>query len=183
MKPFNLEGCLARKKVVNIYGVEYKFCEWVGDYIFGRINGLLTKHSVKGVSQWGDGTLFMAEDIKKIDWTRFQKDTLFDFSSGLQRYFAFARETGERYFFPDGRTSMSCCNMAVIVSDEATLSKNNPWIVWMGGECPIPDGVEFEYMTRDGDKAKFKYSWLPVETGGSIIAYRLTGNIMDGWEL
>jgi len=63
------------------------------------------------------------------------------------------------------------------------------FIYWPGGECPIPDGLEFEYIVRASStyrsltREASDHKWNHVCAGGDIIAYRLTGGVMEGWEL
>lgn len=63
------------------------------------------------------------------------------------------------------------------------------FIYWPGGECPVPDGLEFEYIVRAGVthsnelRLASSHGWNHICVGGDIIAYRLTGGVMEGWEL
>ena len=70
-----------------------------------------------------------------------------------------------------------------------TIAPDQPWTVWLGGECPIPDGLEFEVMWR-GDSAVDTFEcdseeliWSHKKYDGDIISYRLTGRVLDGWVL
>lgn len=52
------------------------------------------------------------------------------------------------------------------------------WIPWGGGECPLPDGVEFEFKIRNGGmsgrvKHAPMYNWGCHNTSGDIVAYRV----------
>ena len=52
------------------------------------------------------------------------------------------------------------------------------WIPWGGGECPLPDGVEFEFKIRDGGmsgrvKHAPMYNWGCHNSSGDIVAYRV----------
>lgn len=63
---------------------------------------------------------------------------------------------------------------------EAALAKNDGWIEWGGGECPVQEGVLVEVKYRNEKDYHIKcvnragrWSWAHYGTGGDIIAYRL----------
>jgi hypothetical protein len=96
-------------------------------------------------------------------------------------------------YYAEGRTSESGGNCLIYRStpSDIQISPNQPWKIWFGGEYPIPDGVEFEIITRNGNKfncskdIKGTFSWLHNITDKQIeiIAYRLTGKLLDGYKL
>ena len=52
------------------------------------------------------------------------------------------------------------------------------WIPWAGGECPLTDGVEFEFKIRNGGmsgrvKHAPMYNWGCHNSSGDIVAYRV----------
>ena len=52
------------------------------------------------------------------------------------------------------------------------------WVPWAGGECPLTDGVEFEFKIRNGGmsgrvKHAPMYNWGCHNTSGDIVAYRV----------
>lgn len=53
------------------------------------------------------------------------------------------------------------------------------WIEWHGGECPIADGVWFEFRFRDGELSRYarnnapSWDWSDRGIDGDIIAYRI----------
>jgi hypothetical protein len=52
------------------------------------------------------------------------------------------------------------------------------WIPWAGGECPLPDGVEFEFKRRDGLlSGKMRndgcFRWKHLIQPDDIVAYRV----------
>lgn len=60
-----------------------------------------------------------------------------------------------------------------------------PWILWMGGECPVPEGVKVRVILRDGSDCyyvqhicKWKYEARPMTL--DIISYKVIG-LEDGW--
>ena len=67
------------------------------------------------------------------------------------------------------------------------IATEQPWTVWLGGECPVPEGLEVEILFRDGVKVlrgnAIKIRWSHVWHHCDIIAYRLTGRVLDGWVL
>lgn len=64
------------------------------------------------------------------------------------------------------------------------MNKNDGWIEWGGGECPIElPRQEVEYLTRLGNKhitPACDLRWYHEGKGGDIIAYRVIEN--DGRE-
>jgi len=60
--------------------------------------------------------------------------------------------------------------------------RENAWIEWKGGECPVDDGQEIEVRFRYGAEAyigdratTFDWSHEPADPEQDIIAYRLSG--------
>lgn len=51
------------------------------------------------------------------------------------------------------------------------------WIPWEGGECPLPDGVTFEFKRRDGLASKMIndgcFRWKHLAQPDDILAYRV----------
>lgn len=58
------------------------------------------------------------------------------------------------------------------------------WNTWLGGDCPIPDGFEYEILFRNGDNAKglnaVVLNWEHDCSDFNIIAYRFLRKL-DGW--
>jgi hypothetical protein len=58
--------------------------------------------------------------------------------------------------------------------------------VWLGGGCPIPDGLEFEYIANN----EIGYIITCKENARGLLwthqiiyAYRLTGKLLEGYKL
>jgi hypothetical protein len=130
---------------------------------------------------------------KQIDWSKMPVDTLIIlgiYAGGDKRYFS-SFTSGLVHCYRFGMTSKT----ATSNSDVFTMNPNNvqiapdqPWTIWQGGDCPIPDGLEFEYMINDdpgqvmvGKESASAYLclWHPKV----IYAYRLTGKVLDRWAL
>lgn len=54
------------------------------------------------------------------------------------------------------------------------------WIKWAGGECPIPDGVGFQFKFRDDSQNKgnvhykaTEWDWSDCAADADIVAYRV----------
>ena len=52
------------------------------------------------------------------------------------------------------------------------------WIEWNGGECPVPDGVEFKFKFRDNRESQIRdtasrFRWRHINNSDDIIAYRI----------
>ena len=62
----------------------------------------------------------------------------------------------------------------------------NHWHSWKGGECPFPEGFEFEVRLRDEEVTSSWGRWLYDPEGElehyDIIAFRIIGTA-EGWEL
>ncbi|MHB8914934.1 MAG: hypothetical protein ACYC4K_03880 [Thiobacillus sp.] len=114
-------------------------------------------------------------DTKRIDWSKMPDDVLVT-ADGSRCYLvggmlsAYPKIIADERYPIDGR--------------EIKLAQSQPWVVWFGGECPVPDGVVFDFVDRDGDIERSglgsDYRWDHRESPGDIIAYRITG-IADGW--
>lgn len=56
--------------------------------------------------------------------------------------------------------------------------REEEWIKWGGGECPVPDGTEIEYKMRDDLNPYYRKSseslgWEHINMGGDIVEYRI----------
>jgi hypothetical protein len=116
---------------------------------------------------------------KQVDLGKLPVDTRLLSSNGDKRY----ANKGMRSNFPSWEEP-ECFEWV----DGTTIAPNQPWTVWLGGECPIPDGLEFEYMTHDcprqvmvGEESASAYLYLWCSK--LMYAYRPTGKVFDGWKL
>lgn len=99
-----------------------------------------------------------------------------------------------------GRLDTSCIvfntdgDMCTAIGVTASFIKRpvyNHWNVWLGGDCPIPDGFEYEILFRNGDNTKRDDSavvlnWEHTEERYDIIAYRFIKKLDDWvypWEI
>jgi hypothetical protein len=124
---------------------------------------------------------------KRIDWAKLPVDTILVVNEHIVRYFKEFRD-GKLYCFSGGRTSISDSDHAAILTVvwEVQIAQDQPWTVWQGGACPIPDGLEFEYMVHAypgkviaAEKSPSEYCWSLC----TIYAYRLTGKVLGGYSL
>jgi hypothetical protein len=129
--------------------------------------------------------------VKQVDWSKMPVDTLLITQAGYSRYFRGFMDDKVTYY-AEGRTSESGGNCLIYRStpSDIQISSNQPWKIWFGGEYPIPDGLEFEIITRNGNKFN-----CPNDTKGvywlhdraykhtEVIAYRLTGKLIEGYKL
>jgi hypothetical protein len=70
--------------------------------------------------------------------------------------------------------------------DFTVQTKDPPWIVWFGGECPVPKGTLVDVIYRDGDIANsvpagvalyegfYAEVWTHEGITADIIAYRVS---------
>ncbi|MHB8915370.1 MAG: hypothetical protein ACYC4K_06110 [Thiobacillus sp.] len=127
--------------------------------------------------------------VRGIDWSKMPNDTRV----------IYTRSNGEKssaYIYNGGVTINPGWegNDIFSITDgiKLKLCIDQPWIVWFGGECPVPEGVIVEMVLRSAEimegEANF-FAWdhdaIPGEEEqpqqeGDIIAYRITG-IADGW--
>jgi hypothetical protein len=130
--------------------------------------------------------LRMKSVVKQVDWSKLPVDTILVVNEHIVRYFKELRD-GKLYCFSGGRTSISDSEQAAILTAvwEVQIAQDQPWTIWQGGDCPLPDGLAFEYMIH-GDpgqaivctESASAYLWQPK----LIYAYRLTGKVLDGWK-
>jgi hypothetical protein len=133
----------------------------------------------------------MKSVVKQIDWAKLPVDTLITLglcSENDDRYFS-SFKSGLVHYYQGGTTSKTAeskSDVFTINPGNVQIAPDNPWVVLLGGNCPIPDGLEFEYMTSNdpgriitSTKSASEYIW----TNYSVYAYRLTGKVLDGWTL
>jgi hypothetical protein len=137
--------------------------------------------------------LRMKSVAKRIDWAKLPVDTLITLSldeATANRYFS--SFTNDRVYYYRGgltsRTSGGCLDILTINPSNVQIAPDQPWTVWLGGACPIPDGLEFEYMTHDcprqvmvGKESASTYLYLWCSK--IMYAYRPTGKVLDGYSL
>lgn len=88
---------------------------------------------------------------------------------------------GFRVDYSDLTTRELGCEEVTREQYEAALAaKNDGWIKWGGGECPVPCGTMVEVKYRDeqpyhikGINAAGEWNWRHDDCNGDIIAYRL----------
>ena len=87
-----------------------------------------------------------------------------------------------------GPVALVCWNkheLTVSVSSfEARITEQKEFTYWGGGACPVPDGLKFEFVWRDGGKSESivptKLRWIHTLASADVIAYRILG-LADGW--
>jgi hypothetical protein len=199
---FNLERAIAGEPIETITGTTVEFIAYrptlkeSSQLIVQIKNDLWTysvngRHYTKAIDCPLD--LRMKSVVKQIDWTKLPFDTLIirSFCTGKsERYFSYF-SGGMVYFYRDGADSKTVQSDAPtptlsISPRNVQISPDQPWTVWQGGGCPLPDGLEFEYMNHSkpeqvmvGAESASAYVWCSKH----IYAYRLTGKVLDGWTL
>jgi hypothetical protein len=135
--------------------------------------------------------LRMKSAVKRIDWTKLPVDTLITLGicTGLdERYFS-SFNSGLVHYYQGGTTSKTAASNSDVFTinpSNVRIAPDQPWTVWLGGACPLPDGLEYEYMIHDepgqvmtNKESASSYSWVHND----IYAYRLTGKVLGGWTL
>jgi hypothetical protein len=136
--------------------------------------------------------LRMKAPLKQIDWTKLPIDTVITLNlctGEANRYFSSFTD-GLVCYYRGGKTSKTITyksDILYIHSKNVKISPDQPWTIWLGGECPIPNGLEFECMIYQepgrallSDGVASMYLWNSTQI---IYAYRLTGKVLDGWVL
>lgn len=150
----------------------------------GTVGGIIYRIATDGRSSHGNIVLEMKPELKQIDWSKLQFDTRLILPNGSK-------------FYADGNGGYSACltwecQSSYPWKDGITIAPEQQWSVWQGGECPLPDGLEFEVITRGGaalliDRGSNQVIWSYAQHGlhsmSEIIAYRLTGKVLEGWTL
>jgi hypothetical protein len=195
MNEFNLERAIAGEPIETVTGNPVELIAYrptaeackqlivqVGtDILMYHANG---RYPSRATNCYFD--LRMKSIVKQIDWTKLPVDTILVVNEHIVRYFKELRD-GKLYCFSGGRTSISDSEQAAILTAvwEVQIAQDQPWTIWQGGDCPLPDGLAFEYMIH-GDpgqaivctESASAYLWQPK----LIYAYRLTGKVLDGWK-
>jgi hypothetical protein len=132
--------------------------------------------------------LRMKHVLRKIDWSDIPEDTVISTPEGDRHIAKCYKNSTLVLTYPKGKSSLTygLRELEEHYKNKCYLVEQQPWTVWQGGECPIPDGLEFEYITHDyprqvmvGKESTGLYVW----TNYSVYAYRLTGRVLDGWTL
>jgi hypothetical protein len=193
---FDLERAIAGDSIETVEGTPVEFiayrptAKWRKQIIVQIGNDIWT-YSVNG--RYNDPgikctyNLRMKSVEKQVDWSKLPVDTRLLSPNGDKRY----ANNGMRSNFPSWEEP-ECFEWV----DGTTISPDQAWIVWHGGDCPIPNGLEYEVIVRYGEcfiptniGCKLQHIWVrskyPHQThiGHEVIAYRLTGRVLSGWKL
>jgi hypothetical protein len=130
--------------------------------------------------------LHMVSQQKQIDWSNIPEDTVISTPEGDRHIAKCSKNSTLVLTYPEGKSSLTygLRELEEHRKDKCYLVEQQPWTIWQGGEYPIPDGLEFEYVVYNkpgqvmvSKESASTYSWWP------IYAYRLTGKVLDGWVL
>jgi hypothetical protein len=134
--------------------------------------------------------LHMKHVLQKIDWSNIPEDTIISTPEGDRHIAKCSKNSTLLLTYPEGKSSFTCGLRELEEHPKAKcyLVEQQPWTVWQGGDCPLPDGLEFEYMTHKepwqvmgGKESASSYLYL---WGTKLIyAYKLTGKVLSGWTL
>lgn len=128
--------------------------------------------------QWPDGTIAITQDKDKAinqyataDGLETNERGTWKYSASWQTYMRLSHE--ELCLASDWAT-------AIITREQyeaALAAKNDGWIEWAGGECPVDTKTIVDIRLKVGFTYKSchpgDYSWRHAGGGGDIIAYRL----------
>jgi hypothetical protein len=193
---FDLERAIAGDSIETVEGTPVEFiayrpsAKWRKQIIVQIGNDIWT-YSVNG--RYNDPgikctyNLRMKSVEKQVDWSKLPVDTRLLSPNGDKRY----ANNGMRSNFPSWEEPEYFEWV-----DGTTISPDQAWVVWHGGDCPIPDGLEYEVIVRYGEcfiptniGCKLQHIWVhskyPHQThlGHEVIAYRLTGRVLGRWKL
>jgi hypothetical protein len=195
---FNLQRAIAGEPIETMEGVHAEFVAYRPTV---RIDSrVIVQVEDRLIMCREDGNLYgrlgasindlrMKSVVKQIDWAKLPVDTLITLSldeATANRYFS-SFNNGKVYYYRGGmslKTSVDSLDILTINPSNVQIAPDQPWTVWQGGDCPLPDGLGFEYVIHNepgqvmvGAESASAYSWWP------IYAYRPTGKILDGWKL
>jgi hypothetical protein len=203
---FNLERAIAGETIETVSGTPVEFIAYrptlkeSKQVIVQALDQILT-YDVNGryyMSAEHPNDLRMKPKLKQIDWRKMPVDTVItlDLCAGrVERYFhSFSNWMVRYYYFgATSKTVDSNLDILAISPSNVHISPDQPWTVWLGGDCPIPDGLEYEVITRGGaaplvNRGCYQVTLWPhtqngVHSMSEIIAYRLTGKVLDGYSL
>lgn len=138
--------------------------------------------------------LTMKPKVKKVDWSKMPVDTMINTPHGINHFSHYQDDIVCFFSHGSSFSTYRGDGFAMEHVSKLSLCDSQPWTFWQGGECPIPDGLEFEIVYRIGCTSlvsqwlasKVDWEHHQMDSRGrdsDIIAYRLTGKIMEGWEL
>jgi hypothetical protein len=116
--------------------------------------------------------------MKLIDWSRVPRGTMTNFGELVA-----ISKTGKGQIL-DRFSSKFELELRGIDLSELRITPQARWTYHDGGECPVPDGLTFEHITRagfewDGDDP---CQWEHLSSNSDVIAYRITGvDRAGGW--
>jgi hypothetical protein len=207
MNEFNLERAIAGEPIETISGTPVDFVAYrpnvkvrkqliveVGDDIYTyHASGRYHNPAINCPYD-----LRMKSIVKQIDWSKLPVDTLITLGicTGLdERYFS-SFNSGLVHYYQGGTTSKTAASNSDVFTinpGNVRIAPDQPWTVWLGGDCPIPDGLEYEVITRGGaaplvNRGCYQVTLWPhtqsaTPSMSEIIAYRLTGKVLDGYSL
>jgi hypothetical protein len=204
---FDLQRAIAGEPIETISGTPVEFVayrpnvKWSKQLIVEVGTDICTYHA-NGRYHNSDTSysydLRMKPNLKQINWAKLPVDTLLtiDLCTGREkRYFQSFSYGMVRYYYFGATSKTVDSNLGIfaISSSNVKIAPDQPWTVWQGGVCPIPDGLEYEVLTRGGaaplnNRGSYHVIlWSYVQSAthsmSEIIAYRLTGKVLDGWTL
>jgi hypothetical protein len=198
---FNLERVIAGDQIETLSGntvafVAYRPTAKAGKQLIMQMGTDILMYHANG-SYYHDPDIGCSYDLrmkpklKQINWSKLPVDTLITLGicTGLdERYFS-SFNSGLVHYYQGGTTSKTAASNSDVFTinpSNVRIAPDQPWTVWLGGACPLPDGLEYEYMIHDepgqvmtNKESASSYSWVHND----IYAYRLTGKVLGGWTL
>lgn len=125
---------------------------------------------------WPDGVAAMAQDANGAVQNYIDTE---DIRIDSQHAFGTSRIIGS-YSIAEDEVSAATDRLTSIITRvqyEAALAKNDGWIEWGGGECPVEEGTLVDVRFRDGDDGinieSKNLHWFHKNWSADIMAYRL----------
>lgn len=127
------------------------------------------------------------EKPKTIDFTQMPVDTLVRKADGMPAYTAKILHGTKSYVYADGKDSKTAETKVIIgllAPSKCSLMEGRK-VVWEGGECPLPDGVEVEVGFRFGVSVTCNctssiigvHGWFHTGEARDVIWYKITGRM------
>jgi hypothetical protein len=204
---FDLERAINGDPIETVSGIQMEFVTYrptasVGKQVIVRDGTTLWMYRTNGKYYDTDTNFYldlrMKTPLKQINWAKLPIDTVITLNlctGEANRYFNSFTDGLVRYYRGGmtSKTIMYKSDILYIHLKNMKISPDQPWTVWQGGACPIPEGLEYEVITRGGaapltNRGGYHLTLWPHTQNGShsmseIIAYRLTGKVLDGWTL
>jgi hypothetical protein len=194
---FDLERAIAGEPIETVSGHQMEFIAYrptaeAGKQVIVQDRTDILTYPVNG--RYGGPDIHCPFDLRmkhvihQIDWSNIPEDTVINTPEGDRHIAKCPKNSTLVLTYPEGKSSLTygLRELEEHYKNKCYLVEQQPWTIWQGGDCPIPDGLEFEYLTHSypgeikvSEKSPDDYCW----SLNTIYAYRPTGRVLEGWVL